>query len=80
MQRFKMDKVDTLYIHRPDSNTPLAETHGGINEIYKAGHFARFGLSNYLPMKSKRFTSTVKPTVMSYLACIKGTTQPWLEN
>ena len=49
MQRFKMDKVDTLYIHRSDSNTPLAETHGGINEIYKVGHFARFGLSNYLP-------------------------------
>jgi aflatoxin B1 aldehyde reductase len=49
MQKFKMDKVDTLYIHRPNSNTPLAETHGGINEIYKAGHFARFGLSNYLP-------------------------------
>ena len=48
MQRFKMDKVDTLYIHRPDSNTPLAEIHGGINEISKAGHFARFGLSNYL--------------------------------
>ncbi|OCK97283.1 Aldo/keto reductase [Cenococcum geophilum 1.58] len=49
MQKLKMDNADTLYIYRPGSNTPLAETHGGINEMYKTGHFARFGLSNYLP-------------------------------
>jgi hypothetical protein len=29
--------------------TPLGQTRGGINEMYKAGHFARFGRSNYLP-------------------------------
>jgi len=49
MQRLKMEKVDILYIHAPDPSIPLAETLAGINEIYKAGHFSRFGLSNYLP-------------------------------
>ncbi|OCL05479.1 Aldo/keto reductase [Glonium stellatum] len=48
LQRLKMDKVDILYIHGPDSTIPLAETLSGINEMYKAGCFTRFGLSNYL--------------------------------
>ena len=70
--RLKMDKFDTGYIHGPDLNTPLAETYGGINKIYKAGHFARFGLSNYLPDEVEAVYEHCKATVTSYLACIKG--------
>lgn len=42
-----ISKVDIFYLHAPDSSVPLSETLAGINEGYKAGGFARFGLSNY---------------------------------
>ncbi|KAK0334890.1 hypothetical protein LTR59_013640 [Friedmanniomyces endolithicus] len=39
--------VDIYYLHAPDSDTDLAETLAGINEVHKTGFFKRFGLSNY---------------------------------
>jgi len=39
--------VDVYYIHAPDHETPLDETLGAIDEVYKQGFFKRFGLSNY---------------------------------
>lgn len=44
---FSLLQVDIFYIHAPDSSVPISETLAGINEVYKAGSFARFGLSNY---------------------------------
>jgi aryl-alcohol dehydrogenase-like predicted oxidoreductase len=40
--------VDIFYIHQPDHSIPISETLAGINELHQAGHFKRFGLSNYL--------------------------------
>jgi aflatoxin B1 aldehyde reductase len=39
--------VDILYLHAPDPNVPIMETLEAIQEIYKAGGFKEFGLSNY---------------------------------
>ena len=36
-----------MYLHAPDRATSFAETLATINEEYKKGRFARFGLSNY---------------------------------
>jgi len=47
MKKLATDKVDIFYVHAPDSSVPISETLAGINEVYKAGSFARFGLSNY---------------------------------
>lgn len=76
MQRLKMDKVGTSYIHGPDSNTPPAETHGGINEMYKAGHFGHFGLSNYLPDKVEAVYEHCKAHSYVLPSGYQGTTQP----
>lgn len=40
---------DIYYIHAPDATVPLESTAAGINELYKRGAFARFGISNYTP-------------------------------
>lgn len=43
----KTDKVDMWYLHAPDHSVPYAETLEAVNELYEAGYFSRFGLSNY---------------------------------
>ncbi|KAI1378724.1 aldo/keto reductase [Hypoxylon crocopeplum] len=47
LQALKADKVDLWYLHTPDHNTPYEETLEAVNELYKAGLFKRFGVSNY---------------------------------
>jgi len=43
----KVDKVDILYLHAPDHETPLLETLKACDDLHKAGKFTELGLSNY---------------------------------
>jgi aflatoxin B1 aldehyde reductase len=45
----EIEQVDVYYIHTPDRKVPFKDTIEGINELYKAGKFKRFGLSNFTP-------------------------------
>ncbi|KAF9886721.1 hypothetical protein FE257_011098 [Aspergillus nanangensis] len=46
--RFTIDtKVDVLYIHAPDRRSPIKSVLAGINTLYLARKFKRFGLSNF---------------------------------
>lgn len=47
LEALKANKVDILYLHRPDFATPLEVTAKAVNDLYKEGLFERFGLSNY---------------------------------
>ena len=47
LESMKVEKVQILYLHAPDHDTPLLETLTEINEIHKEGKFAELGLSNY---------------------------------
>ncbi|KAH8806170.1 putative aldehyde reductase [Xylogone sp. PMI_703] len=47
LKRLRTETVDVFYIHVPDYDTPLEDTLAGINELYQAGKFKRFGLSNF---------------------------------
>ncbi|GFF40108.1 aflatoxin B1 aldehyde reductase member 3 [Aspergillus udagawae] len=49
LQKLGTDSVNVYYIHAPDREVPLEETLAGINELYKAGKFKHFGLSNFRP-------------------------------
>ncbi|KAK9235000.1 NADP-dependent oxidoreductase domain-containing protein [Lipomyces kononenkoae] len=44
-----VQKVDTYFLHSPDPDTPLEETLSTIQELFEAGMFVRFGLSNFTP-------------------------------
>ncbi|KAF9275951.1 hypothetical protein BGZ68_010358 [Mortierella alpina] len=43
----KTQKVDILYLHAPDYATPFEVTLKAIDDLYREGHFERFGLSNF---------------------------------
>jgi len=62
-------QIETYFLHSPDSDTPIEETVDVMQDIYAAGKYRHFGLSNFSPedvrkvydyAKSKGF---VLPTV-----------------
>ena len=47
LRRMGVDKVDTLYLHFPDRNTPVESALEACNEFYIEGKFKELGLSNF---------------------------------
>ena len=47
LRRMGVDKVDTLYLHFPDRNTPVESALVACNEFYIEGKFKELGLSNF---------------------------------
>lgn len=42
------NKIRVFYLHAPDRTVPFEDTLEAVNELYQAGHFEEFGLSNYM--------------------------------
>jgi aryl-alcohol dehydrogenase-like predicted oxidoreductase len=47
LQRLQTDTIDLYQIHRPDPNTPIAETLQALNDAVKAGKVREIGCSNF---------------------------------
>ncbi|KAJ5160682.1 alcohol dehydrogenase [Penicillium canariense] len=47
LTRLGLEKVNNFYIHAPDPAIPLEDTLAGIDDLYRAGKFNHFGLSNF---------------------------------
>jgi aryl-alcohol dehydrogenase-like predicted oxidoreductase len=47
LRRLGVDVIDLYQIHRPDPNTPIAETLGALNDAVKAGKVREIGCSNF---------------------------------
>lgn len=47
LQRLRTDRVDLYYYHRPDGETPIAETLGALDQLVRAGKVRRLGASNF---------------------------------
>ena len=47
MAALKADSCDLYYLHSPDANANIDDTLAAIQELYEAGKFKRFGVSNY---------------------------------
>ena len=47
LQRLGTDRVDLLYLHSPDLDTPIEDTLAACFELYQQDRFTDFGLSNY---------------------------------
>ena len=69
LSALRVDSVSIFYLHWPDRDTPLAETHKAIDDAYKAGKFKYFGISNYEAdevetlMQQSKEHGWIKPTV-----------------
>ena len=47
LEQLQVTNVETYFLHSPDPTTPIEETLSAIQELYLAGKFKRFGLSNF---------------------------------
>jgi L-glyceraldehyde 3-phosphate reductase len=54
LRRMGLDYVDFFYHHRPDPDTPLAETMGALAQIVRSGKALYVGISNYPAPVAKR--------------------------
>lgn len=47
LERLGRDRLELVYLHAPDRQTPLNETLGAIRDLMEAGKIEHFGVSNY---------------------------------
>jgi aryl-alcohol dehydrogenase-like predicted oxidoreductase len=47
LRRLQTDRIDLYQLHRPDPDTPIADTLGALNELVKAGKVREIGCSNF---------------------------------
>jgi aryl-alcohol dehydrogenase-like predicted oxidoreductase len=47
LERLRTDRVDLYYLHRPDPETPIAETLGALDELVREGAVRAIGCSNF---------------------------------
>ncbi|UPL51045.1 L-glyceraldehyde 3-phosphate reductase [Hymenobacter sublimis] len=52
LRRMKLEYVDIFYSHRPDPDTPLAETMGALDQVVRQGKALYVGISNYQPQEA----------------------------
>ncbi|KAJ7642379.1 Aldo/keto reductase [Mycena polygramma] len=48
LQKLNTDKIEMWYLHAPDRNISYEVTLKAVDELYREGHFKRFGISNYM--------------------------------
>ena len=47
LRRLRTDRIDLYQLHQPDSNTPIADTLGALDELVRAGKVREIGCSNF---------------------------------
>jgi aryl-alcohol dehydrogenase-like predicted oxidoreductase len=55
LRRLKTDVIDLYQVHWPDSETPIEETAGALNDLVKAGKIRAIGVSNFSPEQMDQF-------------------------
>jgi aryl-alcohol dehydrogenase-like predicted oxidoreductase len=55
LKRLKTDAVDIYQVHWPDPNTPIEETAGALDRLYRAGKIRAIGVSNFSPAQMDAF-------------------------
>lgn len=69
LKKMGTDSFDLFYLHAPDREVPLEQTHKAVDDAYKQGKFKRFGISNYRADEVEQFVQNaekngwIKPTV-----------------
>jgi len=54
LKRMGLEYVDIFYHHRPDPETPLAETMGALDQIVRTGKALYVGISQYHPEQTRQ--------------------------
>src|SRR5262245_40664236 len=61
LRRLQTDTIDLYQIHRPDPNTPIADTMQALNDAVKAGKVREIGCSNFSAEQMRDARATQGP-------------------
>ena len=82
LQRLNTDRVELLYLHAPDPDTPLAESAGALKELMDAGKTRAIGVSNFTVEQLEAFSrvcpiAAFQPPYNMLQRQIEKDTLPW---
>ncbi len=60
LKRLKTDYIDLYQLHRPDPETPIADTLGALNDLVQAGKVREIGCSNFSVAQLQEAEAAVK--------------------
>ncbi|MBA3871619.1 MAG: aldo/keto reductase [Anaerolineae bacterium] len=60
LRRLKTDYIDLYQLHKPDPETPIADTLGALNELVQAGKVLEIGCSNFSVAQLQEAEAAVK--------------------
>jgi aryl-alcohol dehydrogenase-like predicted oxidoreductase len=66
--RLGTDRIDLMYLHRPDANTPIEETLEALNECVQAGKVREIACSNFSEEMVREADAAVKPGAAKFVA------------
>jgi len=61
LRRLQTDRIDLYQLHRPDADTPLAETLGALDDLVKAGKVREIGCSNFSAQQLQEAEAAARP-------------------
>jgi aryl-alcohol dehydrogenase-like predicted oxidoreductase len=61
LRRLNTDYIDLYQLHRPDPETPIADTLGALDELVKAGKVLQIGCSNFSAAQLREAAEAVRP-------------------
>ena len=61
LRRLGTDRIDLYQIHRPDPETPIADTLGALNDLVRAGKVREIGCSNFSADQLRDAVAAVRP-------------------
>lgn len=68
LRRLGTDYIDLYQLHVPDTNTPIAETLGALDELVQAGKVREIGSSNFSAAQVREAEAAVQPGAARFVS------------
>jgi aryl-alcohol dehydrogenase-like predicted oxidoreductase len=68
LRRLRTDWIDLYQLHRPDTDVPVADTLGALDELVKAGKVREIGCSNFSAAQLREAEAVVRPGAARFIS------------
>ena len=68
LRRLGTDRIDLYQIHRPDPDTPIADTLGALHDLVRAGKVREIGCSNFSADQLRDAAAAVRPGAARFVS------------
>jgi aryl-alcohol dehydrogenase-like predicted oxidoreductase len=68
LRRLNTDYIDLYQLHKPDPQTPIADTLGALDDLVKAGKVREIGCSNFTAQQLREAAEAVRPGAARFVS------------